>query len=134
MRNHKKSLIFSRAKNCNKSCVKSSRPVDFKRAKSLGYKAGMTIVIGRINRGGCKPSMVNHGRSTKKLLKRKNTRLSLQNRVEKRISRRYKQLEVVNSYFVGKTGKYKWFEVLLSFDLKKGRAQRGLTSCARKNL
>ena len=51
---------------------------------------------------------------------------------------RFRNLEVLNSYFVGADGQYKFFEIILvdaakyDGDLGKGRAFRGLTSSARR--
>ena len=66
-----------------------------------------------------------------------------------RAARKYPNLEVLNSYYVGESGKYKWYEVILvdphhpviKSDPKinwicrpcnRGRAFRGLTSAGKK--
>ena len=33
---------------------------------------------------------------------------------EQRVQRKYKNLEVINSYYVGEDGKYKWYEIILA--------------------
>ena len=112
---------------------------NLRRAKKLGYRPGMLVVTARINRGGRKAPMPNHGRSTTKMLKTKTTPMSLGNILEKRVSRRYSNLQVLNSYEIYRTGQHKWFNVILfesAIDgsrAPKGRAERGLTSCGRKN-
>jgi len=69
---------------------------------------------------------------------------------EIRAARKYKNLEVLNSYWVGKDGKYYYFEVIMIDPSKpeikndstlkwiaekrnKKRAERGITSAARKS-
>ena len=46
-------------------------------------------------------------------LLRYTTEQSLQSVVEKRVARKYPNLEVLNSYWVGEDGRYKWFEVIM---------------------
>jgi large subunit ribosomal protein L15e len=66
--------------------------------------------------------------------------LSHQMIAEQRVNREYKNLEVMNSYWVGEDGEYKFFEVILADPTlikvnalrRKGRAFRGLTSAGKK--
>jgi large subunit ribosomal protein L15e len=72
---------------------------------------------------------------------------SIQRIAEERTAKRYPNLEVLNSYYVGEDGKYKYYEVILvdpahpviKSDTKinwilsqKGRVYRGLTSAGKK--
>jgi large subunit ribosomal protein L15e len=74
---------------------------------------------------------------------------SLQRIAEERASRRYPNMEVLNSYWVGQDGRQKWFEVILvdghhpaiksdktlswvCNPTQRGRAERGTTSAGRK--
>lgn len=69
---------------------------------------------------------------------------------EIRASRKHNNLEILNSYWIGKDGKYYYFEVIMvdpqrpeikndkilnwiAKEQNKGRAERGLTSAARKS-
>jgi len=60
---------------------------------------------------------------------------------EEKAARKFPNLEVLNSYWVGEDGRYKWYEVILvdrtllpELRLGKGRGRvfRGLTSAGKK--
>ncbi|MBS3052662.1 MAG: 50S ribosomal protein L15e [Candidatus Aenigmarchaeota archaeon] len=97
--------------------VRLNGPTRLDRAKSLGYKAkkGFVIVRTRLLRGGRdRPKYGRKGRKPSKTgLLRYTTEQSLQSVVEKRVARKYPNLEVLNSYWVGEDGRYKWFEVIM---------------------
>ncbi len=127
------------------------KPLRLDRARALGYKAkkGITMVRIRIKRGGHKRSRPNKARRTKRLHIRKNLRMNYQEISEQRVARKYKNMEVLNSYKIGKDGMHYFYEVILvdraapeikndknlSFIAKstnKGRAFRALTSAGKK--
>ena len=132
--------------------VKLNRPTNIARAKTLGYKAkqGITVVRVRVRRGSGHHIRPNKGRKPKRMGVNKLTRrISIQRIAEERAARRYKGLEVLNSYYVGEDGQQYWYEVILvdphcpailaDKDLKwiaepqhRGRAFRGLTSAGKK--
>ncbi len=132
------------------SVVRIERPTRVDRARSLGYKAkkGIIVVRVRVRRGGRRATRPNKGRKTKNLMvNRKTPKKSLQRIAEERAARKYPNMEVLNSYWVGEDGKYKWFEVILVdrahpaivndpqlnwICSKRGRAFRGLTSTGKK--
>ncbi len=95
--------------------VRIKKPTRIDRARSLGYKAkqGFVVVRVRISRGGFVRPRPKKGRSSRKqhtrLVLSKNYRLIAEGRVQKK----YPNLEVLNSYWVGKDGKHYWFEVIL---------------------
>jgi len=134
--------------------VRIEKPTRIDRARALGYKAkkGFVIVRARIKRGGRKRPL--YGRKGRKPSKAGLTgftpKKSLQAILEARVARKYPNLEVLNSYFVGEDGRYKWFEVILvdknapeiknDKDLKwitekqhTRRVFRGLTSASKKS-
>ena len=132
--------------------VRVERPLRLDRAHALGYKAkkGIVVVRVRLKRGGHKRSRPNKARRTKRLHIRKNLRLNYQEIAEMRAGRKYKNMEVLNSYPVGKDGMNNFFEVILvdraapeiktdkelSFITKpanRGRAFRSLTSAGKKS-
>jgi len=131
--------------------VRINRPTRIDRARSLGYKAkkGIIIVRVRIRRGGRRATRPNKGRKTKAfMVNRRTPKKSLQWIAEERAARKYPNMEVLNSYWVGEDGKYKWFEVILVdrshpaivndkqlswITTKRGRVFRGLTSAGRKS-
>lgn len=91
------------------------RPTRLDRARSLGYKAkkGITILRVRVKRGGRKREARKHGRRSKTMRRKKIVGMSYQWISEQKAQRKYKNLEVLNSYFVGKDGVHSWYEIIL---------------------
>jgi len=135
-----------------KSAIERVRkPTNIARARSLGYKAkqGFVIVRVRIKKGGRRRPKIRKGRRPKRAgLVKFTPSQSLQAIAEKRVARKYPNLEVLNSYYVNEDGKYKYYEVILvdpnhpvikkDKDInwicnQRGRAFRGLTSAAKKS-
>ncbi len=130
--------------------VRIERPTRLDRARALGYKAkkGIIVVRVRIRRGGRRATRPNKGRKTRHMMvSRKTPGKNLQWIAEERANRKYPNMEVLNSYWVGEDGRYKWFEVILVdrdhpaiksdqqlswISRKRGRVYRGLTSAGRK--
>lgn len=133
------------------AAVQVEKPLRLDRARSLGYKAkkGISVVRIRLKRGGRKRSMQGvKGRKSRKQHHRKILKMSYQWVAEIRAARKYKNLEVLNSYPVGKDGKNYFFEVIMVDPSRpeiksdstynwimpnKKRAERGLTSAAKKS-
>jgi len=134
-----------------RSAVRVEGPTRLDRARSLGYKAkqGFVVVRAKIRRGGRRKSRINAKRKPKKMgVNRITPRKSLQRIAEERVQRRYPNLNVLNSYWVGEDGLYKYYEVILvdtahpaikndgdvgwiCSSKHRGRAFRGLTSAGR---
>ena len=145
---YKKRLIEWRAESV---AVKIERPTRIDRARSLGYKAKNGYVVVRIKllRGGRKREKFGRrGRKSKNYRFKKIVGKSYQWIAEERANRKYHNLEVLNSYWVGKDGLHYWYEVILvdpnapeiRADRKiswiannRGRVFRGLTSAGRKS-
>lgn len=125
------------------------RPTRPDRARSLGYKAKQGFVMARIRikKGGRRKPSVRKGRKPRSLGVFFTPKQSKQANAERRVSRVFPNLEVLNSYYVAEDGKYKYFEVILvdkSHPVIKNdrginwilnhrrRAFRGLTSASRK--
>lgn len=126
------------------------KPLRLDRARALGYKAkkGVVVVRVKIKRGGHKRSRPNKARRTKRLHIRKNLRMNYKEIAETRVAKKYDNMEVLNSYQIGKDGMNYFFEVILvdraASEIKsdkqlgafikapKKRALRGITSTARK--
>jgi len=133
--------------------VKVDKPLRLDRARTLGYKAkkGFVIFRVRVKRGGRKrPRPTKKGRRSKRQTLRKILSMNYRWVAEQRVARKYKQLEVLNSYWVAQDGRYYWYEVILvnpeAPEIKndkhlawianrkhKGRAFRGLTSAGKKS-
>jgi len=97
------------------STVRIERPTRIDKARSLGYKAkqGYLIVRQRIMRSKRQRPKIRSGRRSKHFGRRKDISMSHQTIAERRVARKYVNLEVLNSYFVAKDGKFKWYEVIL---------------------
>jgi len=128
------------------------KPLRLDRARALGYKdkKGFVIIRVRIKRGGHKRPRPNKGRRSKRLHTRKNLGMNYKWIAEQRAGRRFNNLEVLNSYLIGKDGIHYFYEVILVDPQRKeikndrvlnwigkpgnkGRVFRGLTSAAKKS-
>jgi large subunit ribosomal protein L15e len=97
------------------------RPTKLVTARNLGYKPkpGIVLVRVRIRRGGARKPRPVSGRRQKAMGSSKFTRsLSLKTIAEQRVSKRYPNLTVRNSYHLFSDGVSHWFEVIL-FDLQR---------------
>ncbi|HDM36182.1 MAG TPA: 50S ribosomal protein L15e [Candidatus Syntrophoarchaeum butanivorans] len=132
--------------------IRVDRPTRLDRARRLGYKAkqGIIIVRTRVRRGGRRKPRYVRGRRTKGMgVHHITPRKSLQRIAEERTARKYPNMEVLNSYWVGEDGKRKWYEVILvdpahpairsdphfkwlQNPSNRGRVFRGKTSSGRK--
>lgn len=92
------------------------RPTRLDKARSLGYKAKQGIIVVRVSvkRGTAHKTRHKAGRRSKRQgVNRLTRRKNLQRIAEERSARKYPNLEVLNSYWVGEDGTQKWFEVIL---------------------
>lgn len=132
--------------------TKLEKPLRLDKARALGYKdkKGFVVVRVRLMRGGHRRSRPNKGRRGKRLHTRKNLVMNYRWIAEQRAARKYTNLEVLNSYLIGKDGIYYFYEVILvdperpeikndktiswiSERKNRGRSFRGLTSSATKS-
>jgi large subunit ribosomal protein L15e len=132
--------------------TKVDKPLRIDRARTLGYKdkKGFVIIRVRVRRGGHKRPRPNKGRRSKRLHTRKNLKMNYKWIAEQRADRKYKNLEVLNSYQIGKDGVYYFYEVIMIDPSKpeirndktlnwitkpenKKRSMRGLTSAGKKS-
>jgi large subunit ribosomal protein L15e len=129
------------------------RPTRIDAARRVGYKAkqGIVMVRTRVRRGGLRKSKIHMKREPSNAgIKKITMAKSIQRIAEERVSRRYPNLEVLNSYWVGEDGKNKFYEVIMvdphhpaikadkqlgwisSGSSHSGRAFRGKTSAGKK--
>jgi large subunit ribosomal protein L15e len=132
--------------------LRIDRPTNLSSARSIGYKAKQGFVIARVRviRGGRQRPLIKKGRRSKHRRRKKIVGMSYQWVAEQRAQKFYKNLEVLNSYKVGKDGRHFWFEVILidpqhpviKADKKlnmlgkganKKRVTHGLTSAAKRS-
>lgn len=149
-----KKVLRERMTEWRKSEVftKVDKPLRLDRARALGYKdkKGFCIIRIRIKRGGHKRPRPNKGRRGKRMHTRKNLKMNYQWIAEQRVQNKYRNLEVLNSYQIGKDGINYFFEVIcvdpqmpeikndktlnwITKSENKKRAMRGLTSSAKKS-
>jgi large subunit ribosomal protein L15e len=145
---YKKRITQWRKENVVKKVEKPTRP---DRARTLGYKAKQGFVIARVRvgKGKRKRPKFSGGRVPKKRGRFFPTGKSKQLMGEEKTARKFPNLEVLNSYYVGEDGQYTWYECVLVDPVSKsvtkdkerkwinerqhtGRASRGLTSSGKK--
>lgn len=136
----------------SEAITKVEKPLRLDRARALGYKDKKGFVVARVRviRGGHRRPRPIKGRRSKRLHTRKNLKMNYQWIAEQRAARKYKNLEVLNSYILGKDGVHYFYEVILvdperpeiknDPDIKwiakpenRGRTFHGLTSAAKKS-
>ena len=133
--------------------VRIDKPTRLDRARALGYKAKPGVVIARVRvkKGGRDRPKIRKGRRPKRAGQLFFTpSKSLQQQAEEKAAKKFPNLEVLNSYYVGEDGVYKWFEVIMldphhpaivkdkelgwiASNKHKGRVFRGLTSAGKKS-
>jgi large subunit ribosomal protein L15e len=95
--------------------VRVEHPLRLDRARALGYKAKQGIIVARVKvrRGGRRKARPRGGRKPSKMGVNKITpKKSLQWIAEERAQRKFPNLEVLNSYWIGEDGQYKYYEVI----------------------
>ena len=115
------------------------RPTNLVRARELGFKAKEGYFMARVavGRGQRKRPHPWGGRKPAKNVAYLSPGKSLQRSAEEKAARVFRNLEVVNSYWVGQDGTKKYFEVILADrallpGMPRGRAFRGLTSAGKQ--
>ena len=130
--------------------LRIEHPTDINSARRLGYKAkhGFILIRVRLPRGQKQRPQIKKGRRSAHLRQRLVLNKSYQWIAEERAVKNYPNLEVLNSYKVGKDGLHYWYEVILVdpnhpeikadkemswISNHKGRVYHGLTSAGRKS-
>jgi large subunit ribosomal protein L15e len=96
--------------------IRVDKPTRLDRARKLGYKAKQGFVMARVRvrRGGMRKQRPRAGRRPKRMgVKKFKPGKSLRLIAEERVARKFPNLEVLNSYWVGEDGRSKWFEVIM---------------------
>jgi len=133
--------------------VRVEHPMRLDRARRLGYKAkqGYAVARVRVRRGGRHKIRPKAGRKPRKMgVTRFTPKKSIRWIGEERVQRKFPNMEVLNSYPVGRDGRWKWFEVILvdkhhpviqsdpninwiCESVHKKRVNRGLTAAGKKS-
>ncbi len=129
------------------------KPLRLDRARALGYKAKKGFVVARVRvmRGGRTRVRAGvKGRKTRKQTIRKTLKMNYRWVAETRAANYFNNLEVLNSYWIGKDGQHYFFEVILvdpqmpeiksdrttnwiTRRANRGRVYRGLTSAGKRS-
>jgi len=153
----KERLILYRKQH---TTLRIEKPTRLDRARSLGYKAKQGYVVARtkVRRGGRRKPRPRSGRRPKRMgVAKIKPAKSLKLIAEERTGKKFPNLEVLNSYWVGEDGRSKWLEVIMvnktilsrqhNFKTKKAkitnqnivnlanqkrRANRGLTAAGKR--
>ena len=132
--------------------VRIDKPTRLDKARNVEYKAkqGYVLVRGRVRKGSFGKRKIKAGRRAKrKGILQITVGKSMQRIAEERAQKRFPNLEVLNSYWVGANGQYEWYEIILvdpahpviqadpkinwiCYNTQKGRVYRGKTSAGQK--
>ena len=98
-----------------RAIVRVDYPTRIDRARALGYKAkqGFVVVRVRVIRSGSRNPRIMRGRDGGNLSTRIAQSKNYKWISEERVAKRFPNLEVLNSYWVGDDEKYCWHEVIL---------------------
>lgn len=90
-------------------------PTRIDRARTLGYKAKQGFVMARVRviRGGKSNPSIKKGRDGGNLTTKLSQSKNYQRICEERAQKRFANMEVLNSYWVGKDSRYVWYEVIM---------------------
>ena len=130
--------------------VRVEKPTNIARARELGYKAKQGVVVVRVGvkKGKKKRVTPGGGRKPSRSGRFFSRQKSKQSIAEDKAKRKFINCEVLNSYFVGKTGQKEFFEVILlekshpsiqsnreysGIISNTGRSFRGLTSSGKRH-
>lgn len=96
--------------------MRVDKPLRIDRARSLGYKAkqGYIVARARVRRGSLRKPTIRAGRKpSAKGITKITAGKSTQRIAEERTAKRFPNMEVLNSYWVGDDGKHHYYEVIL---------------------
>jgi len=96
--------------------LRVDKPLRIDRARSLGYKAkqGYVVVRTYVRRGSLRKPTIKGGRKpSAKGITKITAAKSTQRIAEERTAKKYPNMEVLNSYWVGEDGKHHYYEIIL---------------------
>jgi large subunit ribosomal protein L15e len=96
--------------------LRAEKPTRIDKARGVGYKAkqGFVIVRVRVTSGGRDRPKPAQGRKPSKMGRlRYYPKKSLKWIAEERAARKFSNLEVLNSYWVGRDGVHAWYEIVM---------------------
>ena len=136
----------------SEAAVVVDKPLRLDKARMLGYKAkkGFVVIRIRVKRGGRQRKRHKHGRKSRKQHVMKILKMNYRWVAELRAAKKYPNLELLNSYLLGKDGKHYFYEVIMvdpdkpeikndkdinwiCRPVNRNRVERGLTSAGKKS-
>jgi len=96
--------------------IRVDKPLRIDRARSLGYKAkpGFIVIRAKVRRGSLRKPKIKGGRKpSAKGITKITAGKSIKRIAEERTAKRYPNMEVLNSYWIGDDGKQYFYEVIL---------------------
>jgi large subunit ribosomal protein L15e len=96
--------------------LRIEHPTRLDRARKLGYKAkqGFVVARTRVRRGNLRKLRPRSGRRPKRMgVAKFKPGKSIRLIAEERTAKKFPNLEVLNSYWVGEDGRHKWFEIIM---------------------
>lgn len=109
---YKNMLVAWRREN---AVTRVEHPTRIDRARALGYRAkqGFVITRVRVKRGGKNNASIMKGRKGGNLSTKITQSKNYQWIAEERVQKKYPNMEVLNSYWVGQDENYYWYETIL---------------------
>jgi len=102
-----------------KTVERIAKPSRLDRARALGYKAkqGYVVVRVKVSKGGLSKIPPKLGRRQKRMgISKIKRQKSMKKIAEEKAKRKYRNLTVLGSYYLGEDGKYIWYEVIMRDD------------------
>jgi large subunit ribosomal protein L15e len=96
--------------------LRIEHPTRLDKARKLGFKAkqGFVVARTRVRRGGLRKLRPRSGRRPKRMgVNKFKPGKSIRLIAEERAAKKFPNMEVLNSYWVGEDGRHKWFEIIL---------------------
>ncbi len=115
--------------------IRIEKPTRLDRARALGYKAkqGYVVARTRVRRGGLRKQRPRAGRRPKRMgVAKYKPAKNLKLIAEERTGKKFPNLEVLNSYWVGEDGRSKWFEVIMVNKIELSRQHNFKTQKAKR--
>ncbi|MCK9323529.1 MAG: 50S ribosomal protein L15e [Candidatus Methanomethylophilaceae archaeon] len=110
--NYERRIVWRKEENF----LRIERPTRLDRARALGFKAkqGYIVVRAKVRKGSFQKRQIKAGRRAKrKGINQMTVGKSLQSMAEERTAKRFPNMEILNSYWVGADGQHEWYEVIL---------------------
>lgn len=103
----------------SKTVERVPKPTIIPKARAVGYRAkrGYVVVRVRVRKGGLSKIHPRMGRRPKAMgISKIKRQKSMKQIAEERAQRKFRNLTLIGSYYLGEDGKYVWYEVIMRDD------------------